>query len=204
MPASRSHRWWRARARALACWRWRAKDAAASPCQRRTQLEERRDGCDAPAARTQRTHHRELQSSAPLSGTLRQVVLVRTPQSNFSFPHDVGVAWIVTGCSGAFRNTSIFRLAPRQWSTAPSDVLSEAPPSEPSSHVAMADIMSPLVTPSCTVEQCECVTSAAAAACSAAAAGPYVLCRHALAARISRVEAGDAPRAHAHRGRSTC
>ena len=47
-----------------------------------------------------------------------------------------------------------------------------------------------------------CATSAAAAACSAAAAGPCVLRKHALAARIERVEAGGAPRAHAHRGRS--
>ena len=43
-------------------------------------------------------------------------------------------------------------------------------------------------------------TSAAAPACSAAATGPYVHRRHALTARIARIEAGGAPRAHAHRG----
>ena len=44
--------------------------------------------------------------------------------------------------------------------------------------------------------------SAAAPACSAAAAGSYVQHRHALTARIAHIEAGGAPRAHAHRGRS--
>ena len=104
----------------------------------------------------------------------------------------------------AFRNRSNFRVAPRQSFTAASHVLSEVPPSGPSSHVAMEDIMSLVVTPSCTPALWNCVTSATAAACSAVAAGPCTPRKHALAARIARVEAGGAPRAHAHRGRSTC
>ena len=47
------------------------------------------------------------------------------------------VGTIVTSVVNAFRNRLNFRLAPRQSFTAASDVLSEVPPSGPSSHVAM-------------------------------------------------------------------
>ena len=87
--------------------------------------------------------------------TLREVFLARTHKSTTPFPHDAAVLRIVSGVVGAFQRYLARPPTRRRWRTAPSDVLSEAPPSGPSSHVATRDLMSPLVTPSCTIELCD-------------------------------------------------
>ena len=127
-----------------------------------------------------------------------------TEKMTTPFAHDAAVVRIVSGSFRAFQRRVDRRQTRRQWSTAPSDVLSQAPPSEPSSPGVQPP--SPCKTPCCRWSHGAALltsaTSAAAAACSAAAAGPYVHRRHALTARIARIEAGGARRAHAHRGRS--
>ena len=96
-----------------------------------------------------------LSNVAPPRTTLREVFLARTHKSITSFPHDAAVLRIVSACSGAFQRYLARPPTRRRWRTAPSDVLSEAPPSGPSSHVVTRDLMSPLVTPSCTIELCD-------------------------------------------------
>ena len=77
------------------------------------------------------------------------MVLARTDKSTVPFAHSVAVVRIVSGSFRAWWNSSNHPETRRHWRMAPSDVLSEVPPSGPSSHVAMLDIMSPLVAWSC-------------------------------------------------------
>ena len=121
-----------------------------------------------------------------------------TPQSNFSFAHGVAVARIVSGCSGAFQRCLARPPTRRRSRTARSNVLSEATQrhrrrSRPS-HVAMQDIMSPLIASSSTVELCNLSGRCCLQRCC-----NWSMC--AMQARSDRshrarsVEAGAAPRA---------